>query len=225
MFRDEDFESPELHPAACSFLSARGKRKLGIQRAFLAFMLVASVGTTISLLAWSFTWEREDGKGAVMASALELMHTRAQAVNDSQLLLAGFRARILAKEARAIVRDGDVDSRTRRLHNLQPLYDQQAQLIAEAKVAPDMQGDGCPVTFVEDPRTGKKTPLNATPDGHLQAKALASILHQDRTVSDLLWLANRHAQAEASTDVRELVEHDILEIQARVLEQSPRSGQ
>jgi hypothetical protein len=221
MFRDEDIDSPELRPGACSLLSARGKWKFGVQRVFLASLLVVSAGMTVGLLAWCFNWEREDGKGAVMASALDLMQTRAEAMNDAQLLLAGFRKRILATEAKVIARDADTDSRTRRLHNLRPLYDQQENLIAEAKAASEVQGDGSPVTFVEDPRTGKKTPLNATPDGRLQAKVLLDFLHQDRTMSDLLWFANRRAQAEASMDVREAVQFDIQEIQARVFNQHP----
>jgi len=225
MFRDEDIDSPEVRPGACSLLSARGKRKFGVQRAFLASLLVVSAGTTIGLLAWCFNWEREDGKGAVMASALDLMQTRAEAMNDAQLLLASFRKRILANEAKVIARDANADSRTRRLHNLRPLYDQQENLIAEAKVSSEVQGDGNPVTFVEDPRTGKKTPLNTTPDGRLQGKVLLDFLHQDRAMSDLLWLANRRAQAEASMDVHAFVQRDIDEIQARVFGQQPGGAQ
>jgi len=215
MFRSADLEFDGAEQGF-ALLSAKGRMKFAAQRATLAVALLLVSGAGLGLLAWSTLWERQDG-GLVMSAAADLLQTRAESQNDSDLLVATTRFQeldLIARQVRA--QGGPAEMQRQRLANLLPIYRPLAAEVQAAKVPLPRPESPSQVTTIQPLGSPKELPLNASADGRMRTELVAEFSRQ-RGPLDLLHMATLRAQANAPVDIRAAVRRDLEAIERQVV--------
>lgn len=186
-------------------LTSRGRIKFSVGRITLMTATVVLFLCLIALLAVAANFPSLLG-----ASGKRLFQIRIQADADARIVVATQRKQMVLLAGKAVdASDDSIEGKVLRLKNLQRILNQQNMAISEARKDAEIEGDFEPLTYLQEPTTGRRIPVNATADGRIRPEVVAAFIANDKELSALMDAVNEEALSQAKPNSEEKVREDL----------------
>lgn len=186
-------------------LTPRGRAEFAVWRYTLSAVALGSFVSIIVLLFLAMRFPARLGN-----RVLDLVHTRVQADADAKIQVAGQRKTIIVAVAKKVdASDDSQDGKLLRFRNLQRMMNQQNMIMSEARKPVEVDEDFEPLTYIQAPTTGHRTPVNATKDGHFDPEVVKAFMANNQELSALMRAVNEEALGRIKPNAAERVQHDL----------------